>query len=114
MVSRRTFLQSVGIAAVATPYIGVSSRAQDLWPAREIHAICGTPPGSGADTIVRFYARKLQELCGKTVIVENKPGAFGNIATEYVARTATPCSLRQQARISVRRHRSSRNLRSIR
>src|SRR5439155_26034885 len=43
--------------------------------------------GSGADIIVRFYARKLQEAIGKTVIVENKVGSFGNIANEYVARS---------------------------
>src|SRR4029078_5599946 len=41
---------------------------------------------SGADTKVRFYSNKLSQLCGKPVIVENKPGALGNIATETVAR----------------------------
>ena len=45
------------------------------------------PPGSGADILVRFYAKKLQEAVGKTVIVENKVGSFGNIANEYVARS---------------------------
>ena len=61
--------------------------AQDAWPSREIHAICGFPPGSGADIFVRYYAKKFQDVIGKTVIVENKPGAFGNISTEYVARS---------------------------
>ena len=87
MISRRRILQSAGGAVLATPFLQRQTFAQEVWPAREIHAICGTPPGSGADTIVRFYARKLQEVSGKTVIVENKPGAFGNIATEYVARS---------------------------
>jgi tripartite-type tricarboxylate transporter receptor subunit TctC len=43
--------------------------------------------GTGADIFVRFYARKLQELAGQTVLVENKVGMAGNIATEYVARS---------------------------
>ena len=86
MLTRRQLMHTAAMAGLAAPFVGTSSRAQDAWPSRELHAICGTPPGSGADTIVRFYARKLQELCGKTVVVENKPGAFGNIATEYVAR----------------------------
>jgi tripartite-type tricarboxylate transporter receptor subunit TctC len=86
MVSRRKVLLTIGTAGLTTPYLLKSSLAQEAWPAREIHAICGTAPGSGADAIVRFYARKLQDVCGKPVVVENKPGAFGNIATEYVAR----------------------------
>ena len=44
------------------------------------------PPGTGADIFVRFFARKLQDAIGKTALVENKVGAFGNIANEYVAR----------------------------
>ena len=87
MLSRRLFLKSGVIAGIAAPYIGRSAFAQEPWPSHEIHAICGTPPGSGADAIVRFYARQLQEVSGKTVVVENKPGAFGNIATEFVARS---------------------------
>ena len=86
MLTRRRFVQAAAMAGLTAPHISKFAQAQDAWPSRELHAICGTPPGSGADTIVRFYARKLQELCGKTVVVENKPGAFGAIATEYVAR----------------------------
>src|SRR3972149_4551486 len=41
----------------------------------------------GGNMMVRFYARKLQDAIGKTVVVENKVGAFGNIANEYVARS---------------------------
>jgi tripartite-type tricarboxylate transporter receptor subunit TctC len=56
------------------------------YPAQDIHLICGYPAGSGADIIVRYYAEKLRPLVGRTVIVDNKVGAGGNIATEYVAR----------------------------
>src|SRR5262245_45016966 len=42
---------------------------------------------SGADIFVRFYAEKLRPVVGRPIIVENKPGAVSNIATEYVARS---------------------------
>ena len=60
-------------------------RAQD-YPSQDIHLICAFPPGSGADVLVRYFAEKLRPLAGRTVIVENKAGAGGNIAIEYVAR----------------------------
>lgn len=86
MLSRRELLRSAAAASLAMPYLSSGAFADDAWPAREVHAVCGFPPGSGADIFVRFYAKKLQDAIGKTVIVENKTGAFGNIATEYLAR----------------------------
>ena len=62
-----------------------AARAQS-YPPGDIHFICGYAAGSGADIIVRFVAEKLRPLVGRSIIVENKPGAIGNIATEYVAR----------------------------
>ena len=58
------------------------------YPAREIRSICNFAPGSGADIIVRFYSDALSKLAGKPVIVENKPGAQGSIASAYVAKSA--------------------------
>jgi tripartite-type tricarboxylate transporter receptor subunit TctC len=57
------------------------------YPAREIRSICNFAPGSGADILVRFYSEKLSKLAGKPVIVENKPGANGAIATADLARS---------------------------
>lgn len=86
MISRRHFLEA-GIAASATlPLTLNNASAQDVWPAREVHTICAFPPGNGADVIVRMYAKGLNDRLGKPVIVENKPGAFGNIASETIAR----------------------------
>ena len=56
------------------------------YPSREIRSICNFAPGSGADILVRFYSDKLSKLAGKPVIVENKPGANGSIATADLAR----------------------------
>jgi tripartite-type tricarboxylate transporter receptor subunit TctC len=87
MFSRRDLLRSAAAASVAMPYISSGAFAQDAWPQRDIHSICGFPPGTGADIFVRFYGKALQDRLGKTIITENKAGAFGNIATEYVAKS---------------------------
>ena len=86
MFSRRHLLRSAAAASLTMPALVRGSFAQESWPTRDIHSICGFPPGTGADIFVRFYGKALQDRVGKTVITENKVGAFGNIATEYVAR----------------------------
>jgi tripartite-type tricarboxylate transporter receptor subunit TctC len=62
-----------------------AARAQ-AYPSQDIRLICAFPPGSGADVLVRYFAEKLRPVSGRTVIVENKSGAGGKIAAEYVAR----------------------------
>jgi tripartite-type tricarboxylate transporter receptor subunit TctC len=61
--------------------------AQD-YPAREIRSICNFAAGSGADIIVRYYSEQLARLAGKPVIVENRPGAQGAVASAFVAKSA--------------------------
>jgi tripartite-type tricarboxylate transporter receptor subunit TctC len=56
------------------------------WPNRPIHWIVPLPPGGSPDLVARVVADRLQAVLGQPVIVENKPGASGLIATEYVAR----------------------------
>jgi tripartite-type tricarboxylate transporter receptor subunit TctC len=60
--------------------------AQD-YPVREIRSICNFAPGSGADIVVRYYSDRLAKLAGKPVVVENKPGAQGMLATDFVAKS---------------------------
>src|SRR5262245_32813738 len=86
MISRRTALGSF-LAASGAPFIRTDALGQEAYPSKAIYSICSFTAGSGADIIVRFYSNKLQELCGKPVLVLNKVGAAGNIATEYVARS---------------------------
>jgi len=69
--------------AAASP---ATAAAQD-YPAREIRSICNFSAGSGADIVVRYYSDRLSKLAGRAVVVENKVGVQGNIATEYVARS---------------------------
>ena len=62
--------------------------AAEPYPVRPIRMIVGFAPGGGTDLTARPVAQKLSELLGQQVIVENRPGAAGNIATEQVARSA--------------------------
>src|SRR5215471_19950041 len=59
------------------------------FPNRPVTLTVGFAPGGGADTAARLIARKLGENLGVPVVVENKPGAGGNIAAQHIA-TAAP------------------------
>jgi tripartite-type tricarboxylate transporter receptor subunit TctC len=80
---RNTLLSlSVVLGALAT----ISQAQAQTYPSQDLHFICGFPPGSGADVLVRYYAEQVRTLIGRTVIVENKPGAQGQIAMETLVR----------------------------
>jgi tripartite-type tricarboxylate transporter receptor subunit TctC len=66
--------------------VTAKSVAQD-YPARDIRSVCNFAAGSGADIVVRYYSDALSKLAGKPVIVENKPGAQGLLATDFVAKS---------------------------
>ncbi len=68
-------------AALAVPAV-----AAQEYPVREIRSLCNFAAGSGADILVRFYSDRLSKLAGKPVIVENKVGAQGAIATDALAK----------------------------
>lgn len=74
-------------AAAALALISLSGAQAQQYPSQDIHLVSAFPPGSGADVLVRYVAEKLRPITNRTVIVENKPGAGGNIATEYVVRS---------------------------
>ena len=84
-VSRRQVIIGTGALGVQL-FAPAIARAQ-AYPTQSVHFICGFPAGGGADVIVRFFAEQMRPLLGKTVLVENRAGALGNIATEYTARS---------------------------
>ena len=72
--------------AVCLAAIGVSSVAQTPpWPAKPIRMIVTFPPGGSSDAVVRIVAPKLGERLGQQVIVDNRPGAGGNIGLAALA-----------------------------
>ena len=84
---RRRFLYlAAGTAALSAVSRTAWSQA---YPSRPVTLVVTFPAGSSPDIIARLAAQHMSERLGQNVVVENKPGAGGNIATEYVTR-ATP------------------------
>ena len=81
MINRRLLL---GVLATS-PFVSVRAWAQD-YPAKPIQLIVSVSAGGSIDTIARAYGEALSERLGQPVVVENKPGANGNIAAATVAR----------------------------
>ncbi len=75
-----------GLLMIANLACAGMARAQD-YPAKPIVSICNFAAGSGADILVRFYSDRLSKLAGQPVLVENRVGAQGNIATEAAVRS---------------------------
>ena len=80
LLGRRKFLQ-LAAGAVALPSFPRVARAQ-AYPTRPVRIIVGYPPGGANTTVARFVAQWLQERLAQPFIVENRPGAANNLATE--------------------------------
>lgn len=72
-------------AAAALAMLAGSAFAQ-AWPARPIRLVVPFPPGGGTDTVARLVAEKLTSQAGWVVVVENRPGAGGNVGLDAVAK----------------------------
>lgn len=81
-IDRRTALLSLTAASMG--FAG-PALAQADYPTRQISLYLGLAAGGGADLVTRHYANKLQELCGQTVVVVNRPGAGSNLGSAAVA-----------------------------
>src|SRR6516162_10555488 len=84
---RRAFLQVTAGAAIM-PAVLRGAMAQ-TYPSRPVHIIVGFPPGGAADIVARVMAQWLSERLGQPFVIENRPGAGTNTATETVLK-ATP------------------------
>jgi tripartite-type tricarboxylate transporter receptor subunit TctC len=84
MLNRRRFV-GLTAAAVAAPQI-ISSRAfASDWPTKPVRIVVPFTPGGSTDITARLVGNRLQEVWGQSVVIENKPGAGGNIASDMVA-----------------------------
>jgi tripartite-type tricarboxylate transporter receptor subunit TctC len=83
---KRRHLMALGASAVA---VGLSpmSFAQAKFPQRPITLVVPTPPGGSTDFTARLIAEPLTRALGQSIIVDNKPGASGNIGNQFVARS---------------------------
>ena len=90
---KETFMKTILSAAFAALAVaGMNSphpaSAAEEFPNKQIRFVVPYPPGGANDTVARVVAQKLSENMGQAVVVDNKPGASGMIAGEFVARSA--------------------------
>src|SRR5499433_3960905 len=86
MPNRRRLLGMAAASVVATSPFGRAFGQG--WPTRNVKLVVPFTPGGGIDAIGRILGARLSEMWGQQVVIENKPGAGGNIASEFVARPA--------------------------
>ncbi|WP_419896577.1 Bug family tripartite tricarboxylate transporter substrate binding protein [Roseomonas sp. USHLN139] len=86
MTHRRSLLAlplAAAAGALARPTL-----AQPAWPAKPIRMVVPYPPGGSTDVLSRLYAERMGASLGQPVVIENRPGASGNIGTDAVAKAA--------------------------
>src|SRR5262249_47747527 len=83
---RRNFLH-LAAGAVALPAVARIATAQS-YPARPVRIVVGLAPGGTNDIVARLMGQWLSERLGQPFVIDNRPGAASNIATEAVARAA--------------------------
>ncbi len=70
-------------AIVAAP--GSSANAEESYPSKPVRILVGFSPGGAVDLMARFYAKKFSDAWGQSFVVENRPGAAGNLGAQLVA-----------------------------
>jgi tripartite-type tricarboxylate transporter receptor subunit TctC len=82
---RKLICASAGLLAFVSALLGVLGPARADYPERPVTIVVGFPPGGPSDVLARVIAHKLGELLGRPFVVDNRPGAGGNVAGEFVA-----------------------------
>jgi tripartite-type tricarboxylate transporter receptor subunit TctC len=75
-------------ALVVVPPASAQSQGATAWPERPIRVVLPFPPGGPSDMVLRLAAEKMQPVLKQTVVIDNKPGAGGNLGSAEVARAA--------------------------
>jgi tripartite-type tricarboxylate transporter receptor subunit TctC len=84
-IVRRAAVWALGAATVAC---GPVAGAAEAWPAKPVRLVVGFAAGGANDLVARVVAQRLGPQLGTQVVIDNRPGAGGNLATEIVARSA--------------------------
>jgi tripartite-type tricarboxylate transporter receptor subunit TctC len=82
-IGERSWASAAVAVALFGAHVAVQAQAQDF-PVRPVHVIVPFAPGGGVDIVARLIAPKLSAAWGQPVVIENKPGAVGAVASEYV------------------------------
>ena len=85
-MQRRHWITLASLVVAATPVLTTSAWAQ-AWPVRPIKLVVPFPPGGLIDNMARLVAPKLAQELGQAIVIDNKPGAGGNLGAAEVART---------------------------
>lgn len=88
-MNKRQLLLRATMLATATLVLSGAAQAQDFPPKKPVTLVVGFAPGGAADAAARLIAKKLAANIGQSIVVDNKGGAGGNIAHQFVA-NATP------------------------
>lgn len=75
-------------ATLAAAVLPLNASAQASWPSKPITYVVPFPPGGTTDTLARLIGQRLGQALGTTVVVENRPGAGGNIGSDYASKAA--------------------------
>ncbi len=79
---------AIVLAGLCAAALAPSAQAADPWPSRPLKIVVPYPPGGSSDIIARSISQQLSEALKQPVIVENKPGANGNLGADFVAKSA--------------------------
>ena len=85
-IKRLAGLAALALTGLVSPAAVTLSHAQD-YPSKPIRIVVPLPPGGSNDVMARLLGQKMSEAFGQPVIVDNKPGAAGNISTDFMAKS---------------------------
>src|SRR5215217_3244035 len=90
MPKREETMKRIGLLLLVASCLavaGVQATAQEKYPSKPIKVVVPFGPGSATDIVIRIVGEQMRPILGQSVVIENKPGAFGIIAIEEMARS---------------------------